>query len=128
MPKITLETGSILDITLLPFWEAWEISRVVINELKKLDVEDFKGIDFEHINVNDMLNLKTPLCSILASKELIEASKTCFKKCTYNGLRINDDTFENKEARQDFIIVCYHAIWENISPFFGSLASLFKTK
>lgn len=128
MQKITLDTGAVLDITLLPFWEAWAVSRIVLRELKKLDVNDFKGISFEKPTAEDMLNFKTPLCAILASEELLEAAKTCFKKCTYNGLKIDADTFEKKDARRDFIMCCYHVIWENISPFFESLVSLFKAK
>lgn len=128
MKKITLESGAVLDITLLPFWEAWQVSRIVLKEVEKLDFSDFRGVSFENLTESDVLSLKTPLCAVLSSEQLIEAAKTCFKKCTYNGLKIDTDTFEKVEARRDFILVSYHAIWENISPFFGSLVSLFKTK
>ena len=100
------------------------MSRIVLKEVQKLDFSDFNGIAFNALTEMDMLRLKTPLCSILASEELIEAAKTCFKKCTYNGFKIDIDTFENSDARRDFIIVCYHVIWENISPFFENLVGV----
>jgi hypothetical protein len=122
MIKHTLPSGAELEITPLPWEEAWGISRICakIVETFKLDL---KGIDFKAIGAMDVMQLQGPICTVIASKEVIEAAKTCFKRCTYNGLKIDAMTFESQEARGDFIPCVALTIKENIAPFFGGLLS-----
>lgn len=126
MDKIKLESGSILDITLLPFEEAWSVSQCIIKEIERISF-DPKTIDWQNWQATDLLNLKSPLCAILSSQVVVDAAKICFKRCTYNGLKIDSQTFEKREYRGDFLPVAFHVIKQNISPFFENLFSSLKT-
>ena len=128
--KIILSSGAKLEITPLPYLKAWIVSQIVVKEIEKigLDTKELKSIDFKNLMAVDALNFKNPLCAILGSEPIIEAAKTCMERCTYNSLRIDDDTFERIEARQDFLPVVFSVLKENISPFFANLFSFFTKK
>lgn len=132
--KITLPSGSCLEITLMPWERAWEISQTVTKELELLkieisDLEVFKR-DFEDPDFNplELINLKNPICSLISNKVFISAAKACFEKCTIDNLRINNDTFEKEDKRCDFIPAVYHVLMQNLTPFFSNLLSYFTTK
>jgi hypothetical protein len=126
MIKTTLPSGSILEITLLPFEEAWGISQMITKEIERIDF-DIKSVNFSDIKMTDVVNFKNPICAILSSKVVVEAAKICFKRATYNGLKIDSQTFEQREYRSDFLPVIFHVLKENISPFFENLLSSLKT-
>ena len=131
--KVNLPSGKILDITIMPFEIAWEISQNVTKELGKLNLNPDalklfnkpKGSDIE---IEELFSLKDPLCAILSNSVFIDCAKTCFMKCTYNSLRIDQDTWESEEARADFILVVYYVLVNNLSPFFKHLGSFLPTK
>lgn len=125
MSKTTLPSGAILDITLLPFEEAWGVSQSITKEIERIDF-DIKSIDWQEFKMSNVVNLKNPICAILSSQVVIEAAKVCFKRCTYNGLKIDSQTFEKREHRSDFLPVVFHVLKENISPFFENLFSSLK--
>lgn len=120
--KINLQSGAVLDITLLPYEEAWDISQRITKVLETIDI-DIKAIDFKNPSYSDVIGFKGPLFNILSSKEVLEAAKICLTRCTYNGLKIDSMTFEARESRKDFLPVMYHVLKENISPFFEGLIS-----
>jgi hypothetical protein len=120
--KINLQSGAVLDITLLPYEESWDISQRITKVLETIDI-DIKAIDFKNPSYSDVIGFKGPLFNILSSKEVLEAAKICLARCTYNGLKIDSMTFEVRESRKDFLPVMYHVLKENISPFFEGLIS-----
>ena len=120
--KITLPSGSTLEITLMPFEEAWELCQTVSGILEHLKI-DLSTLDMEVARPQDLIALKGPICALLSNKDIILAAKACFKRCLYNGLKIDNDTFEASEKRADFIPVVYYVIFKNISPFFENLFS-----
>jgi hypothetical protein len=125
MSKTTLPSGAVLDITLLPFEEAWGVSQIITKEIEKLTL-DIKSVDWKEFKMSDALNLKNPICAILSSSAVVDAAKTCFKRVTYNGLKIDSQTFEKREFRSDFLPVVFYVLKENISPFFENLFSSLK--
>lgn len=125
MSKTTLPSGAVLDITLLPFEEAWGVSQSITKEIERIDF-DIKSINWQEFKMSNVVNLKNPICAILSSQVVIEAAKVCFKRCTYNGLKIDSQTFEKREHRSDFLPVVFHVLKENISPFFENLFSSLK--
>lgn len=120
--KKTLPSGATLDITLLDWEAAWEVTQDVLRVIEKLDI-DLKGMNFTEIQAQDVMAFKSPLCRVLASKEIMEASKKCFARCTYDNTRIGDGTFNKPEARADFLVACFHVLKENCAPFFVGLLS-----
>lgn len=125
MSKITLDSGAVLDITLLPFEEAWGVCQTLTKELEKIQF-DPRSINFSDFQATDIINLKSPICAILSSQAVLECAKTCFKRCTYNGLKIDSQTFEKRELRADFLPVVFQVLKENVSPFFENLLSSLK--
>jgi hypothetical protein len=125
MSKTTLPSGAVLDITLLPFEEAWGVSRSITREIERIDF-DIRSINWQEFQMSNVVNLKNPICAILSSQAVVDAAKICFKRCTYNGLKIDSQTFEKREHRSDFLPVVFHVLKENISPFFVNLFSSLK--
>lgn len=125
--QIQLPSGSKIAITLLPFEEAWSVVQTITEVFENINV-DLKGVDFAKIEAKDIYNLKSPICSILSNKKIIEAARICFKRTLYNGIKIDGQTFENKDNRKDFLLVVFHAIKENIAPFFANLSSILGMK
>lgn len=125
-----LPSGAAFEVQPLSYESAWAVTQTVIKEIEKSDISSLKklDLDFDKIMSTDVLDLKDPICHLLASHAMIDAARQCFKKCLYNKGKIDSMTFESKEARGDFIMACWHALKENILPFFGSLGSLLKTK
>ena len=120
--KINLPSGAVLDITLLPFEEAWKVCQIITRVVEKINV-DLSQVDLRQLGVADVMNFKGPLCALLASQDVIDSAKICFKRCTHNGLKIDGQTFDKAEFRADFLPAVYHAIRENIAPFFANLLS-----
>jgi hypothetical protein len=123
--KITLPSQAILEVHLLSLEEAWGVVQTISGVLEKINV-NLEGLDLSDIRAIDLLNFKSPLCAVLASKEVVEAAKICMKKCTYNSLRIDGQTFDSKEARGDYLAVVFYSLKENIAPFFGKVTSILK--
>ena len=122
MEKFELPSGSKFEVQPLSYEGAWAVTQTVLKEIEKTEI-NLKGMDFKALNQTDVLNFKGPICSLLASQAVLDAAKSCFKKCRYNDLVIDSMTFEKKEARGDFLYCCWYALRENILPFFGSLVS-----
>ena len=116
-----------MDITLLPFEEAWGIVQSISKLLESINV-DISQIDLANINASDVMAFKGPICTVLGSRGVIDAANICFKRCTYDGKRIDSQTFEKRESRADFIPAVFYVIRENVAPFFANLISSLKKK
>lgn len=127
MDKIILPSGAVLEITLLPYEDAWGVSQRVSKLLESIKV-DFKSIDLKNLMLSDVAVIQGPIFHVLSSAEIIDAAKTCFKRCTYNGLKIDGQTFDAKEARKDYLPVIFYVLKANIEPFFAGLISFLGTK
>lgn len=123
MEKFILPSGAKFEVQPLSYEGAWAVSQSIIKEIEKTQI-DLKGLDLSQIMASDVMIMKGPICSILASNVVLESVKQCFAKCRYNDAKIDSMTFEKKEARGDYLFACFYALKENVSPFFGSLVSL----
>lgn len=122
MDPIVLPSGAKLEITLLPYEEAWHVAQRVAKVLEGLKLDDVQ-IDMKKFLVSDISKFQGPILHLLASRELVDAAKVCFKRCTYNDLKIDAATFNDADARQDFLPAVFHVLKENIAPFFKGLIS-----
>jgi len=127
MEKIDLPSGAILEIGLLPYEEAWNVQKKIASVFDQVKL-DPGSIEWSNIMKTDLLVLKGPICQILSNDLVIAAAKECFKKCLYNNLKIDNMTFDSKEARGDYLYCVFHVLKANIEPFFAGLASLLSTK
>lgn len=65
--------------------------------------------------------IKDLVYTAFSSELIMSALEACFKRCTYNGLRIDANTFEPEEARQDYFITCKEVLIEQLRPFAPAL-------
>lgn len=121
MKEITLPSGAILKITLAPFADARELYQAMLEEMKMID---FKS----NIDVSSVL--KEFICYGFSSKRIEYCLEKCFIRCLYNSgsgdLKIDKNTFEPAEARDDYLTVCLEVAKENILPFTKSLYAKYK--
>lgn len=121
MKTIEMPSGAKLEITLAPFSDANVLYKKIARELKTVKVN--AGMDIENMDVNFIKDL---MLTAIGSDEIEDAIKTCMKRCTYKGVKIDKDTFEPEEARGDYFQVCFEIAKENLLPFLKGLFAQLK--
>ena len=116
MREVKLPSGATLKIGLAPFADSKALYQALLAEGKGIELN--AGTDTVSL-------FKQFFCSGFSSKEIEQCLWKCMERCTYNGgkgdLKIDQDTFEPVEAREDFLVVCIEVGKENVSPFLKSL-------
>ncbi len=110
--EFTLPSGAVLGLNVAPYADAKALAQAILVEAKGISF----GEDTDHLGLT-----KDIICSALSSKEIEKCALKCMSRCTYNGSRINNDTWEPVEARGDYVIALYRVIEENITPFLNGL-------
>ncbi len=108
-----MPSGAELNITLGSFLESKALYQAILDEAKNLKLDPK-----EEIGVNMMKDL---FCAGFSSKKIEDALWVCMKRCAYKGMRIDADTFESVEAREDYFSVCIEVAKENVLPFTKAL-------
>jgi hypothetical protein len=103
-----LPSGAILKFNIAPFAEGKALYQAVL--------EEFRGLKL----------FKDLFCVALSSSKIEAALNKCIERALYNDLKIGKDTFEDVEARQDYIPLCFEIAKENIAPFAKSLYAEYK--
>lgn len=115
--KVKLLSGAELAINPAPFRDGRALYQSVFSESRALRFDPTVEVD---------VNFKKDVwCVMLASKLIEEALWKCFERCTYNGLKITEDTFEPVEARGDYFELCMEVGMDNIAPFMKGLSAEF---
>ena len=120
--KVSLPSGAELEMTLAPFLEGEKLFSATAECLKSVQID---GLNAEDLTAS-FESLKNVILSCITSKELKESLLACLKRCTYNGQRITSwDIFEDVNAREDYLSVCWEVVKFNLTPFTKSLFSKF---
>jgi hypothetical protein len=128
--KKTLDSGATLEVTLSPFEVGHRLLKAVVREIEMVNVEfgvrgkSFKDI-FEDIGDEAVNTIKNMAARLVSSDAVEEILWLCMERATYNGIKINRDTFEDERARGDYLIVAKEVLWFNLAPFLKNLASMF---
>lgn len=117
MREVKLPSGAVLKITLAPFADSKALLNAVLEESKGLRVNPEDEVD---VNL-----FKDIFCSGLSSKKIEAALMVCMGRVLYNDRKIDGETFEAEEARQDYIMACFEVASDNIRPFMKSLFAEF---
>lgn len=112
-----LKSGKELRITLAPFADSKALLQAVLKEAKALKLESSTELDIGL--------LKDALCTALSSREVEAALEKCMARALYDGVKITADTWENADARGDYLEVCFEVAKENIGPFMKNLSAQF---
>lgn len=120
--KVSLPSGAELEMTLAPFLEGRKLSKAIAKCLKEVNIDSNTEIE---ANLN---TLKDLFMECLTSQEVEDSILACLKRCTYNKQRITSwDIFEDVNARQDYIPVCWEVCKFNLAPFTKNLFAKLST-
>lgn len=112
MKSVTLPSGSKLDISVSEF----KVSKALYQAI----CEEAKGVQIN--SAAEVANLSKDLvCTLLSSKKVESALDECMKRVVYNNRKVDQDTWEPVEAREDYFQACYEVAKENIEPFLKPL-------
>lgn len=132
MEEITLKSGNVLKVNVAPFIDAIRLTNIVAKAFSQ------RGLDFKidrdtELKFETLFN-KNPdafvkgLADIVFEEFVMNVVFKCAERCIYvkNGvsLKINQDTFEDEEAREDFYEIMYKIAYANIKPFFANLLTV----
>ena len=126
--EIDLASGKKLSVGIASFANGVQLAQSILKCLKKsgfkIEQKDFLNLNFDEL-------FSSPFFLDIIAKTFLEAftDETVDKifwdmarKCTYDGLRVTEDLFNNSvDARGDFYQIKFSIIKENLMPFFPSL-------
>lgn len=107
-----LPSGAVLRITHTPYEDSWGLFEVCMDQLKEVQFSSDTPV---------MLLYKDLFCSSVSSAKIKTALWKCLARCTYDSgtgnKKIDKQTFEPQEARQDYLTVCLKVGEYNLLPF-----------
>lgn len=110
--EVKLPSGATLKVQVAPFSDAKALYQAFLEEVKGISITS--STDLASV-------FKDLACVGFSSKKIEACLEQCFKRCTYDSgkgdLKIDKDTFEPLEAREDYAVVCMTVAKENILPF-----------
>lgn len=118
--EVKLPSGATLKVAPAPFAASKALYQALLKEMKGISVSG-KG------ELGDLI--KNVFCAGFSSPEI----EACLWKCMAHSLydngkdqrKVDADTFEPVEARQDWTVVCIEVAEENVTPFGKSLMQLY---
>lgn len=120
-------SGADIIIRVAPFKDAMALKNTIGAELARNGI-NLPDLDFGEngSDVKDVLPaILNAVLTLDSSPKVNEAIFSCLARCTYNGEKISEDTFEEVEARGDYYEVVVSCLKENLAPFFaGQLSKL----
>lgn len=114
METIKLPSGKELRLGVAPFADAHKLLKAVSKEAEtiKLDLTDIDPI-------------KNFIARMIWSDEIERALRPCIERCNYDKMQITDEIFEDTQNRGDYLAIKKEVMIFNLTPFIGSLGSLF---
>lgn len=123
MREVTLPSGAVLKIQPAPFADAKTLYQALLREMRGISISGGAT------DAGDII--KNVFCAGFSSPEIDVALQKCLTRCIYASggkeLKIDKDTFEPVECRQDYVKACVEVTKENVDPFAQGLFADFKT-
>lgn len=135
MKELKGSHGAKIVINSAPFGVVKQLRRCFANELLKIQIDIGNPESLTQLkqefgnNVSKYLNsFKNLLLGLEVSKDFEDVMWQCLKECLYDNKVINENLFNDiPEAREDYDIIVYECVKENLGPFFKSLGGLLST-
>lgn len=116
MREVKLPSGAVLEVSPSPFAVSKALYQALLKEARGLNISTKAELQSVY---------KEIFCAGFSSPEIEECLWECFSRCIYRdkrgALKIDADTFEPVEARDDYMKVCLEVAKENVLPFAKSL-------
>lgn len=120
MAEFTAQSGAKVKIYAADFKDAIALKSAIAKELSKADFDlNLKSLQDEI----DLGNFAKIALAVDSSPVVYKHLFDCLVRCTYNGQKITEETFEEVSAREDYYEVVIACLKENLSPFFKGLIS-----
>lgn len=124
MTEFTATSGAKVKINPADFRSAMALKSSIAKEISNSDFE-VSGFNLEKdINIADFAKLAL---SVDSSPAVYKALFDCLARCTYDGQKITEATFEDINARKDYYEIVIACLKENLLPFFNGLVSKLNT-
>lgn len=125
MDFVTASNRAKVVVNVAPWQDAMALKNAVISELSRTELAlDFDAKALKDMDVGGLVKAAMTLDS---APSVYKALLSCLVRCTYNGEKITEATFEDEAARFDYYEVVFACMKANISPFFQSLLLQLKT-
>ena len=129
------QNGKRIVINVATFRESAQLKACIAKELltQNIDIGNANSLaglkDELNNSVPKLLNTaKDLLLSCEVSEEFNTALFNCLQHCTYDSIPVREQLFDDvPEAREDYYMIVFECIKENILPFFKGLLSKLKT-
>ncbi len=126
--KKKLESGAEIDVQPASFQDANKLLKTVMREAEKIQINlGVSGASslaslLKDEAKDDILNtIKNAIARVISSEEIESALWPCMSRVTYNGQKVTKETFDNPDARQDFLPLMKEVLGYNLRPFFKGL-------
>jgi hypothetical protein len=121
MREITMPSGAILKVAPAPFSDSKALYQALLKELKAVSVTSTTEI---------ATIVKDAICLAYSSPQIEAILWKCMERCTYDtgkgALKIDQNSFEPVECRDDYLLACAEVVKENVLPFAKSLYAAYK--
>ncbi len=117
---IKLKSGADLQVGVAPFADGMRLLKTVARELAAVNF-DLDLVNFSELSGKDINVLKNAVFQLIQSDAVEAALMKCAAKSHYNGHTILPNTFEDANARQDYLPVAWEVMKANLRPFFAGL-------
>lgn len=114
MASIRVPSGADVVINPAPWKDAKNLKKAIQKELCISDIDIAKG---------GFSGLIDAIFKVDSSDQVDVALWPCLIRCTYNGQKITETTFDDVAARADYYEVISVCIKENLGPLVDSLSS-----
>lgn len=114
MDDIKLPSGALLKVNLAPFGEARALHKAFLDASKTIQVVTGAQV----VNV-----YKDVDCLMFSNEKIDGAAWKCMSRCLYDGLKIDETTFESEKARDDFTTVYREVTRANLRPLMRNLSA-----
>jgi len=122
-------SGKKVVINAAPFRDVMALKQAIASEIAnskfKIDLDfsgqaaSFKDMDFDVAEIVKLLAL------VDSSDAVYGKMLSCLVRCTHNGEKITENTFEPEDFRQDYYEIVLACLKVNLGPFFKGLLSKF---
>jgi len=118
--ELTTASGAEVRINVADFITSMKLKKAIVEAVKDSDI-DIASIDLDKLEVGAIDSILQVILTADCSEKVNEAIFKCLERCTYNSKKINKETFEPVEAREDYYEIIIACLKENLTPFFKPL-------
>lgn len=129
MKELQGNNGAHIIINAAPFGVVKQLRQCVAEQLKAISIDignpetlnELKGAFNNNVSryLNDFKNL---ILGLETSNRFQEVMWQCLSHCVYDNKQIKESLFDDiEQARNDYDLIVYECIKENLAPFFSNL-------